>query len=340
MKTKLLALAVACAAVSFSANAAVDGTWSVGAAAGWAHAYDHNFQSFEKMENKNGYAFKLNGEYNFTDWFALGLGYDYLKGQKAAIGAFESGNTHTNVVDLYGRFAYPINNYGTDVFFKVGPTYNKTSAFGDSHSNWGALTGVGVQFALNDASAIRVGYDYNFNTTKLDSRERLDNGQLYVGYQYTFGAPKAPIAPVAAPAPVAKKTVRVTENHTLDAGILFPFDGSTLSAEGKKAVADVVASSTQLQNTEYEVYGYTDRIGSDAYNNKLSQKRADAVSAELQNNGVTTLKASEGKGKSSPVTGNKCDAVKGRQAVIDCLAADRRVEVLVTGDTTQVQEQQ
>ncbi|MBQ4246767.1 MAG: OmpA family protein, partial [Succinivibrio sp.] len=83
----------------------------------------------------------------------------------------------------------------------------------------------------------------------------------------------------------------------------------------------------------------TDRIGSDAYNNKLSQKRADAVAAELQNNGVTTLKASEGRGKSNPVTGDKCNSVQGRKALIDCLAADRRVEVVVTGDTTKVEKQ-
>ena len=104
----------------------------------------------------------------------------------------------------------------------------------------------------------------------------------------------------------------------------------------KEAISDVVASSKNLQNTEFEVYGYTDRIGSDAYNQKLSQKRADAVTSELQAEGVNTVKASEGRGKASPVTGNKCDSVKGRQAVIDCLAPDRRGESVVTGDTVKV----
>ena len=149
----------------------------------------------------------------------------------------------------------------------------------------------------------------------------------------------APVAPAPVAAPVEKKTVRVTENHSLAAGLLFPFDGSTLSTQGKKAISDVVASSKNLQNTEFEVYGYTDRIGSDAYNQKLSQKRADAVTSELQAEGVNTVKASEGRGKASPVTGNKCDSVKGRQAVIDCLAPDRRVEIVVTGDTVKEEQE-
>ena len=93
----------------------------------------------------------------------------------------------------------------------------------------------------------------------------------------------------------------------------------------------------KLQNTEFEVYGYTDRLGSDAYNNKLSQRRADSVTNELQSKGVT-VKTSEGRGKSSPVTGNKCDGVKGRNNVINCLAADRRVEIVITGDTTKEEQ--
>lgn len=72
---------------------------------------------------------------------------------------------------------------------------------------------------------------------------------------------------------------------------------------------------------------------------KLSQKRADAVTSELQAEGVNTVKASEGRGKASPVTGNKCDSVKGRQAVIDCLAPDRRVEIVVTGDTVKEEQE-
>ena len=93
------------------------------------------------------------------------------------------------------------------------------------------------------------------------------------------------------------------------------------------------ASSKKLDAVEVEVYGYTDRIGSDAYNLKLSQKRADAVANELVSDGLTP-KVVEGRGKANPVTGNKCDNVKGKKALVDCLAPDRRVEILVSGDTS------
>ncbi|MGN0894177.1 MAG: outer membrane beta-barrel protein [Succinivibrio sp.] len=347
MKTKLLAVAVSAAVISFSANAAVEGTWSVGAAAGWNHAFgdfddgfiDNTFVSPE-VSDKNGYGIKLNGEYNFSDWFGLGLGYDYLGGTKFDINGLNinEGSFHTNVVELYGRFALPLDTNGSDVFFKVGPTWNRTSIDGDSDSSIGAVLGVGGQYAFTRDFSVRAGYDYLFNTADDDLAGDLDNGLLYLGFQYNFGG-STPAAPAPKPVAVQKKTVRITENHNLAAGLLFPFDGSTLSAEGKKAINDVVTSSKALDNTEFEVYGYTDRIGSDAYNQKLSQKRADAVTAQLQSEGVTTVKVSEGRGKASPVTGNKCDGVKGRQAVIDCLAADRRVEIVVTGDTVREEQQ-
>lgn len=349
MKTKLLALAVSAAVVSFSANAAVEDTWSLGASAGWSHVFDSGLgNSYDgvntEVSDKNGYGFKLNGEYNFTDWFALGLGYDYLNGSKIKASNFahfysEDAKLHSNTISAYGRFALPLDTNGSDVFFKVGPTWNRSTVGGQDFTQWGAVIGLGGQWALNESVAIRAGYDYLYRTLHSNNDgARLSNGLLYVGVQYTFGAP-APVAPAPVAAPVEKKTVRVTEDHSLAAGLLFPFDGSTLSTQGKKAISDVVASSKNLQNTEFEVYGYTDRIGSDAYNQKLSQKRADAVTSELQAEGVNTVKASEGRGKASPVTGNKCDSVKGRQAVIDCLAPDRRVEIVVTGDTVKEEQE-
>lgn len=339
MKKKLLALAVLAAGFStISANAAVEDTWNVGVGAGWIHAYDSDFPAGFDYSKSNGYSLKLTGEYNFADWFGLGLGYDYFGGTKAKLG-FDESKLHSNVIEAYGRFALPLDTYGSDVFFKVGPTWSRTTGFDGHESDWGAVVGVGGQWAINDSLALRAGYDFFIRTLKDDEfGGKVNHGQLYVGVNYVFGGSE-PAPVVAAPVVQEKKTVRVTENHSLAAGLLFPFDGSTISQEGKKAVADVVESSKNLQNTEYAVYGYTDRIGSDAYNDKLSQKRADAVAQELQANGVNALSAVEGRGESSPVTGNKCDSVKGRAALVDCLAPDRRVEIVVTGDTVTEQQQ-
>lgn len=346
MKLNVLAVAVVTAFAMGSANAALPDSWTVGGAAGWAHLFDHSIPGSEtgtvdgvdykiKYDNdKNGYGIKLYGEYNFTDWFGLGLGYNYIGGQKVkasidipTVGinnAKYEGKTHANIAEVYGRFAYPFDNTGSDIFFKVGPSFNWASFAGETKFRLGAVAGIGAQWAITPNFALRGGYDYFYRVSKQDD-VRIDEGLLYVGFQYTFGGP-------AAPAPVQK--VKATQTHTLDAGVLFPFDSAKLSSEGQSAVANVVQSANSMENPEFEVYGYTDRIGSDAYNLKLSDKRADAVSAELQNNGITP-KVSDGKGKANPVTGNKCDGVKGRKALIDCLAPDRRVEIVVTGETTQ-----
>ena len=80
------------------------------------------------------------------------------------------------------------------------------------------------------------------------------------------------------------------------------------------------------------VLGYTDRIGSDAYNQQLSEKRAQSVVDYLVSKGIPASKISaRGMGESNPVTGNTCDNVKARAALIDCLGPDRRVEIEVKG---------
>ncbi len=332
MKLNLLAVAVITAFAIGSANAALPDSWVVGAGGGWAHGFDHSFPSEydgDDIDYKdNGYGLKLYGEYNFFDWLGVGIGYNYLNGQKLKQTDSEGtdeGKMHSNIFETYAKFAYTFDNYGSDVFFKIGPTWSKTSVNDMGKSRLGGVFGLGLQYAVTENLGFRVGYDYFLGAGKInfDSNERLDEGLLYLGFQYTFGGTKA------APAPVPQK-VKTSKVHSLDAGILFPFDSSKISDEGQSAVANVVQSANQYENPEFEVYGYTDRIGSDSYNNTLSQKRADAVTAELQNNGVTA-KVSEGKGKANPVTGDKCDSVKGRSAVIDCLAPDRRVEVVVTG---------
>ncbi|MGN0902638.1 MAG: outer membrane beta-barrel protein, partial [Succinivibrio sp.] len=208
MKTKFLALVLA-STVAFSANAAVEGSWSTGIAGGWQHAFDSDFglgvdsrglHYKSEVSDKNGFDIKLDGEYNFTDWFGLGVSYDYLKGVKINDG-FKKSNVHTDVASVYGRFALPIDANGSDVFFKVGPTYNWVNGYSDAKDKIGAVFGIGGQWAVNKSLAIRAGYDYLLNTVRSENRpDKINSGLLYLGLQYNFGASPAP-APVAAPAP-------------------------------------------------------------------------------------------------------------------------------------------
>ncbi len=340
MKTKVLAFAVATAlsVASFSANAALEDSWTFGVKGGWAHSYIDSKDDV-KVSDKNAFGYGAYVGYNFTDWFGIEVAYNGFSNFK-----INDGNG-SHKLKIYGpevatRFAYPLDENGSDIFARIGIAYHTDHLSNSNHGAdaWDPLLGIGIQYAFTRNFAARAGYDYYFNSFDSDYKpeSKVDGGMgfLYVGFQYTIGGPAPVVAPVVAP--VTKKTERITENHNLSAGTLFPFDGSTLSANGKKVISDVVNSSKELSNTEFEVYGYTDRIGSDAYNKNLSEKRANAVANELKANGLTNnqIKAVEGRGKSNPVTGNKCDAVKGRNAVIDCLAPDRRVEVVVSGDKT------
>lgn len=81
--------------------------------------------------------------------------------------------------------------------------------------------------------------------------------------------------------------------------------------------------------------GHADRFGSDKYNQKLSEKRAEAVKTFLVGKGVEPNRVyTEGKGEKQPIT--KPDQCKGPKSkkVVECLQPDRRVEIEVIGTTT------
>lgn len=137
-------------------------------------------------------------------------------------------------------------------------------------------------------------------------------------------APAPAPAPVAAPVPAAaaKKAA-----FTLQAEALFDFDQSALHADGKKKLDDEVVGKMKeySQVDVILVTGHADRIGSDAYNQELSQRRADAVKDYLVGQGVASDRIeTAAKGESEPVV--SCDKVKGKK-LIECLQPNRRVVV-------------
>ncbi|MCM2309539.1 MAG: OmpA family protein [Sulfuritalea sp.] len=142
-------------------------------------------------------------------------------------------------------------------------------------------------------------------------------------------APAPAPAPAAAPKPAAQKV-------TLAADALFDFDKAVLRPEGK---AKLDKLSGDIKGIKLEVIiavGHADRFGSDAYNQKLSEKRAEAVKAYLVSKGVEPNRVyTEGKGEKQPIT--KADQCKGPKSkkTIDCLQPDRRVEIEVIGTKNQ-----
>jgi ompA/motB domain protein len=113
------------------------------------------------------------------------------------------------------------------------------------------------------------------------------------------------------------------EKITYSAEALFDFDKSVLKPEGRR-ILDELVEKVQGINLEVMVaIGHTDSIGTEAYNQRLSERRANAVKAYLVSKGIESDRvATEGKGELQPVASNKTKA--GR-------AQNRRVEIEVVG---------
>ena len=135
-----------------------------------------------------------------------------------------------------------------------------------------------------------------------------------------------------APAPQQKSAEKVT----FSADTLFNFDKATLKDEGRAVLDDLVSRVAGVDLEVILTTGYADRIGSDAYNLKLSQRRADAVKAYLVQKGVdAALIKSEGKGEADPVVNcpnpSKAGQVKTFKELVQCLQPNRRAVVEVVG---------
>ncbi|HHJ34820.1 MAG TPA: OmpA family protein [Gammaproteobacteria bacterium] len=142
--------------------------------------------------------------------------------------------------------------------------------------------------------------------------------------------PVAKSEPVAKPEPVAKATSAAPEytDLSLASGASFKLGGSTLSADGKAAVANLISKFDGETIDSVVVEGYTDDRGAASFNQQLSEKRASAVKAELVKNGVDADKISTvGYGEANPVASN--GTREGR-------AQNRRVVIKVDGKRRQL----
>ncbi|MEN9476550.1 outer membrane protein OmpA [Malikia spinosa] len=136
-------------------------------------------------------------------------------------------------------------------------------------------------------------------------------------------APAPAPAPVAAPAPKAAPAPVAASKVTFAADAFFDFDKAVLKPEGKAKLDDLVSKVKGINLEVIIAVGHTDSVGSDAYNQKLSVKRSEAVKAYLVSKGIEKNRVyTEGKGEKQPVASNKTSS--GR-------AQNRRVEIEVVG---------
>ena len=139
-------------------------------------------------------------------------------------------------------------------------------------------------------------------------------------------APAAAPAPMAkpAPAPAAKPPAPPAATKvTYAADAFFDFDKSVLKPEGKAKLDDLVGKVKGINLEVIIAVGHTDSVGSDAYNQKLSVRRAESVKAYLVSKGIEQNRVyTEGKGEKQPIASN---------ATAEGRAKNRRVEIEVVG---------
>jgi len=240
-------------------------------------------------------------------------------------------------------------NYNKNWSFTGGYSYAKyshddiaTDGYTYALPSVSVVSGAIVPTAANNAS-LSYGNGYDAFT---DGHQNI----FYLLVTYKFDAPPLPIAqmkmaevpaprvaqaPPPAPAPAPKPApAPQVQKITLDSKVLFDFDKAVLKPEGKAAIDSmVVGKLKEVQKLEVVlVTGHTDRIGTVAYNQKLSERRADAVRDYLVSKGVDKAKIETiGLGEKQPVV--QCDQ-KNLKALIECLQPNRRVEVQAKGETT------
>ena len=307
--------------------------------------------------------FKIFGGYDFNRYFALEGGYFNLGQFGFTADTIPAGSLRGDIklqganIDAVGKM--PLSEQFS-LFARVGLNYAKAK---DSFSGTGSVAVLNPSPQKSSANyKFGVGAEYDFTRSvgmRVEAeRYRIDDAvgnkgdiDLFsVGLVFRFGRTEPPppvvarapvVAPVAAPPPPPPPPppappTRIKVSFSADS--LFDFAKDTVRPAGKQALD---AFAAQLKGAQFDVIvvtGYTDRIGSHAYNMNLSTRRAEAVKSYLvETVGIPADKiTARGADGSEPVT--KPDECPGQQRtpkLIACLQPDRRVDVEVVG--TQLQ---
>ena len=332
MKMAPSMIAIAMAALGATAAHAADDIY-FGAGVGAAH-----FNGLNKIESTNvgqedAAAANAFVGYNFTENFGTEFGYQY-----AGRGNTEGLRYENQGATLSGIARLPVGN-DFSLFAEGGAYWAHTDGLGVSDTKVSPLAGAGVTYKVSDALDLQARYRYMWDVADLnvDGTHYKSNQSVatleavYHPFRTSYVAQVA--APVVEEAPAPAPQV-VEKNFALNSDVLFAFGKDTLKPEGVAALNGLYQQIVEFQPKDGNavVVGYTDRIGSDAYNQKLSEARARTVANFLVSKGMAASKvAIEGRGEANPVTGTKCNGVTAKAQLISCLAPDRRVEVRVSG---------
>jgi len=164
----------------------------------------------------------------------------------------------------------------------------------DSEITFAYQAMAGLNFDITDQLSANLGYRWfhapDFDVTS-DTGAKVNTNyathMFLIGMRWSFGAPARP-APVAAPVPAAQPAPPPAPRAQVPSRYLvfFEFDRADLTPEGRQVVQQAATASKTNNVVRLEVTGHADRSGSDAYNQRLSQRRAETVKTELVRSGV------------------------------------------------------
>ena len=289
------------------------------------------------VPSKNALAGGLEGGYNWdindSNWL---LGLDGYVDQTKRKSRIDSLNVNVNDGDrtygVNGKVGYPSGKWLPYLDLGIG----KIKGTGDisGYSTSGTRLGLGADYKIADQWSL--GGELARFAGKSSNGSKGTDTSLFMKLKYYFdskvpmAAPVAAVAamaepaPAPAPAPMPKPAQRM-EKIVLSDTSLFAFNSDVLKTPQPKLdeIANALTKNAGVSNVV--IAGYTDRLGSTKYNQKLSERRANAVKNYLVSNGVDAGRLNaEGRGESSPV--KECKDKK-RSALIKCLEPNRRVEV-------------
>ena len=315
-----------------------------------------------KADDGWGVGIKLGKELSPSWDFQGGLGYNRADENTGIAGA--SGHYKQTTLGLDALYMFSRSNFRPFLLAGVGAARNNLSynypgvAGRSSKTSWMGNVGFGAQYLFNDTFGLQADLREQWSDAPLgrtalghaDNRDTVNNTLLSIGGIFRFGAP-APVvaaaapepapmpiaepapapAPEPAPAPAPVPCKPTMDTITIGAEKLFAFDKANISNDGKAALDEAAAKIKA--NPEVKaviVTGYTDRIGSDKYNEKLSERRAKQVADYLVAHGVDSgIISSVGKGKADPVV--QCEGTKKTKKLISCLQPNRRVTIQAEG---------
>jgi outer membrane protein OmpA-like peptidoglycan-associated protein len=212
----------------------------------------------------------------------------------------------------------PIEIYGD---WQVGGLTGLSSSSAITDTSWGFNTGGGINYFLNENVALGAVGRWNrwYQRVHGVGDVRYAQAGLELFLQQSPPPPPPPPAPVAAPPPPpppAKKKIVLR-------GVNFDFDKYNIRPDAVPILEQACSILKQEANINVQCQGHTDSIGTEAYNQRLSERRANAVREWLVKCGISPSRLSaKGFGEANPVASN---ATPGGRA------QNRRTELLVVG---------